>query len=271
MYLAHRSTADPRRFFLYEQYDDQAALDAHRAAPHFEQYAKGGLFPIHRKPLAGTLRPADGLTNPPFPSIDRTHRIIRSRHPQNEGSIADAIQNMPKRIKLPPGPKGSFFLGNTFAYLRDQIGFLAARCTNMATSSGLRLGNLTTYVLVNPEHIDYVLRSHADNFMKDKLTRWLIPLVGEGLLTSEGDFWRRQRRLTQPTFQRQQIERYAAVMVEHTEHMLESWHDGQVRDPHEDMGTLTLSIVAKTLFGSRPDRRSRHRRRISSKSSSTTS
>jgi quinol monooxygenase YgiN len=46
MYLAHRSTSDPRRFFLYEQYDDEAALDAHRAAPHFEQYARGGLFPI---------------------------------------------------------------------------------------------------------------------------------------------------------------------------------------------------------------------------------
>ena len=45
-YLAHRSTADPRRFFLYEQYDDQAALDTHRAAPHFAQYATGGLFPI---------------------------------------------------------------------------------------------------------------------------------------------------------------------------------------------------------------------------------
>ncbi len=46
MYLAHRSPTDPRRFFLYEQYDDQAALDAHRAAPHFEQYVKEGLFPI---------------------------------------------------------------------------------------------------------------------------------------------------------------------------------------------------------------------------------
>jgi quinol monooxygenase YgiN len=46
MYLAHRATADPRRFFLYEQYDDQAALDAHRAAPHFQQYVKDGLFPI---------------------------------------------------------------------------------------------------------------------------------------------------------------------------------------------------------------------------------
>jgi len=46
MYQAHRSTTDPRRFFLYEQYDDQAALDAHRAAPHFAQYATGGLFTI---------------------------------------------------------------------------------------------------------------------------------------------------------------------------------------------------------------------------------
>lgn len=46
MYLVHRSSTDPRKFFLYEQYDDQAALDAHRASPHFDQYAKGGLFPI---------------------------------------------------------------------------------------------------------------------------------------------------------------------------------------------------------------------------------
>jgi cytochrome P450 len=85
--------------------------------------------------------------------------------------------------------------------------------------------------------------------MKDKMTRWLIPLVGEGLLTSEGELWRRQRRLGRPAFQRQQIERYAAVMVEHTESMLGSWHDGQVRDTHEDMRHLTLAIVAKTLFG----------------------
>ena len=46
MYLAHRSTTDPRRFFLYEQYANQDALDVHRGATHFEQYVKGGLFPI---------------------------------------------------------------------------------------------------------------------------------------------------------------------------------------------------------------------------------
>jgi quinol monooxygenase YgiN len=46
LYQVHRSTADPSRFFIYEQYDDQAALDAHRAAPHFAEYAAGGLFPL---------------------------------------------------------------------------------------------------------------------------------------------------------------------------------------------------------------------------------
>jgi cytochrome P450 len=63
--------------------------------------------------------------------------------------------------------------------------------------------------------------------MKDNMTRRLISLVGAGLLTSEGEFWRRQRRLAQPAFQRQQIERYAAVMVEHTEIMLETWRDAR--------------------------------------------
>ena len=46
MYVVHRSTTDPLKFFLYEQYDDQAALDAHRAAPHFAEHARDGLFPI---------------------------------------------------------------------------------------------------------------------------------------------------------------------------------------------------------------------------------
>lgn len=60
MYLAHRSTHDPRRFFLYEQYDDQAALDAHRAAPHFEQYAKGGLFPMLESRTPEIYEPLEG-------------------------------------------------------------------------------------------------------------------------------------------------------------------------------------------------------------------
>ncbi|MEW4570601.1 putative quinol monooxygenase [Tautonia sp. JC769] len=59
MYLVHRSTTDPRRFFLYEQYDDQAALDAHRAAPHFAQYVANGLIPLLESRTPELYEPLD--------------------------------------------------------------------------------------------------------------------------------------------------------------------------------------------------------------------
>jgi cytochrome P450 len=156
--------------------------------------------------------------------------------------------SIPQRGKFPPEPPRGLILGHTFAYIRDPIGFLTRIARDHGDFVRLRLGNLPTYMLINPEHMEYVLRTHADNFRKDVVTRWLTPIVGQGLLTSEGDFWRRQRKLAQPAFQRQQIEQYATVMVQHTEKMLETWADGQIRDLHEDLTGLTLSIVAKTLF-----------------------
>ena len=68
------------------------------------------------------------------------------------------------------------------------------------------------------------------------------------MLTSEGEFWRGQRKLAQPAFHRERIAAYARLMVDFTERMLDSWDDGQVRDVQADMMRLTLEIVAKTLF-----------------------
>lgn len=59
MYIAHRSTTEPRRFFLYEQYRDQAALDAHRASPHFAEHAVNGLYPIAESREAELFAPFD--------------------------------------------------------------------------------------------------------------------------------------------------------------------------------------------------------------------
>ncbi len=73
-------------------------------------------------------------------------------------------------------------------------------------------------------------------------------LFGNGLLTSEGDFWLRQRRLAQPAFHRTRIASYADTMVSYTERMLEQWRDGDERDAHQEMMQLTLHIVGKTLF-----------------------
>lgn len=74
-------------------------------------------------------------------------------------------------------------------------------------------------------------------------------LFGTGLLTSNGDFWLRQRRLAQPAFHRQRIAGYGQAMLAHTERMLATWRPGQTLDIHEAMMGLTLNIVAETLFG----------------------
>jgi cytochrome P450 len=152
------------------------------------------------------------------------------------------------RGKLPPGPRGGLLLGNTFAYMKDPLGFLEQAVRTHGDIVKLRLGNLRTYLLVHPQHIEYVLRTHHENFIKDKLTQTISPLVGQGLLTSEGTFWKRQRRLAQPAFQHQQIQRYAAQMVEQTQRMLETWSDSAELELHAELSRLALSIVARTLF-----------------------
>ena len=67
-------------------------------------------------------------------------------------------------------------------------------------------------------------------------------------MTSEGDFWRQQRKLSQPAFHRDRVAAYATTMVAATERMLAGWSNGQVRDVQDDMMRVTLEIVAKTLF-----------------------
>src|SRR5262249_55336248 len=86
-------------------------------------------------------------------------------------------------------------------------------------------------------------------FVKNYLLRLLTPLLGKGMLMSEGNFWLRQRRLAQPAFQKSRIAAYGPGMVEVTERMLAGWRDGDRRDLHSEMMKLTLAIAAKTLFG----------------------
>ena len=147
--------------------------------------------------------------------------------------------------KIPPGPKGQFLVGNTLQYMGDSLGFLTRCAREFGDVVRIRLGLSDHYVLNHPAFIEDVLRSHASDIIKDKLTRFVVPIVGQGLLTSDGAFWRRQRKLAMPAFQRDAIERYGAVMVEHALKMRESWHDGQARDIYEDMMALTLGIVGR--------------------------
>src|SRR5262249_41971832 len=113
----------------------------------------------------------------------------------------------------------------------------------------LRFGLRRVLYLCRPDLIEQVLVNDARNFTKHYALRMNRTLLGNGLLTSEGDFWLRQRRMIQPSFSRERITSYAAVMVEYAERMAASWRDGETRDLLTDMTQLTLEIIARTLFG----------------------
>src|SRR5205085_2573933 len=100
----------------------------------------------------------------------------------------------------------------------------------------------------HPDAIDDLIVHERDKLIKDRLTRELSLLLGNGLVVSEGAFWRKQRKLAQPAFHRQRIDAYADVMVRSAERVAAGWRDGETRSLHRDMMRLTLDIVAKTLF-----------------------
>ncbi len=155
----------------------------------------------------------------------------------------------PGDLLMPPGPKGSLLTGNLLDYTRDHLGFLTRCAREYGDVTRLRFVNVPVYLLNHPDHIEYVLVRNNRNFIKSRGERISLGFLGQGLLTSEGSFWRRQRRLAQPAFHRERVAAYGEVMVESAERMADTWRDGKARDIHRDMMRLTLEIVAKTLFG----------------------
>jgi cytochrome P450 len=112
----------------------------------------------------------------------------------------------------------------------------------------LRFAQRRILLVSHPDLIEEVLVTQNHNFIKHFALRLNPLLLGNGLLTSEGDFWLRQRRLVQPAFVRSRIAAYAPAMVAATLRLVAAWQPGQRRDIHADMMKLTLDIAAQTLF-----------------------
>ncbi|HYP29666.1 MAG TPA: cytochrome P450 [Blastocatellia bacterium] len=151
--------------------------------------------------------------------------------------------------KLPPGPKTSAPGGQLVSMSRDPLGFLMKLAKDYGEVAHFKLGPQDTVLLNDPEYISNVLVAHDWNFLKGRGLQRAKRVLGRGLLTSEGNFHRRQRRLSQPAFHKQRIANYAAVMVDYAERARSRWAEGEPVDMAEEMMRLTLAIVAKTLFG----------------------
>jgi cytochrome P450 len=157
-------------------------------------------------------------------------------------------------MKRPPGPKSHFPIGNMPLAGSDPLGTFLAWAREYGDIFYYRAAWLHVYFLNDPDLIEWVLIRNSRNFLKDRIvqnSRWLF---GQGLLTNEGEFWLRQRRLAQPAFHRERVASYARIMTDYAEQMLQSWSEGETRDIHQEMMQLTLRIVVRCLFNVEPEK-----------------
>src|SRR3954468_13664001 len=148
----------------------------------------------------------------------------------------------------PPGPRALFPGHMLLQFARRRLPFMIESAERYGDVVFFKVGNERVYLFNHPDLIKDVLVTNQKNFTKSRALQRAKLLLGEGLLTSEGEFHLRQRRLAQPAFHRDRISGYARVMVEYAERTSSRWTNGRQVDMHEEMMKLTLAIVARTLF-----------------------
>lgn len=150
-----------------------------------------------------------------------------------------------------PGPGIVSFFTDVRSFRQDPLGSFLRYTLKFGDVVRYR-GLWVTHQITHPEHILQVLQTNADNYRKGRDYRILKLSLGEGLLTSEGALWLRQRKMTQPAFQSQQIAGFMRLMERHSLEMLTQWEQrartGEVFDAVPELMRLTLNIVSHALF-----------------------
>ena len=156
--------------------------------------------------------------------------------------------NAIKKSKLPPGPGPKFPLGHLFSFRRDSIGFLRKIAQEFGDIVHFKMGPIRIVLLNHPDFIKEVLTTHHRNFVKGRPLEMAKELLGEGLLTSEGDFHKRHSRIIQPAFHRNMIDSYAPDITKVVSRLMDDWADGKKVDMKDEMTTMSMLIAGKSLF-----------------------
>ncbi|MCZ8205819.1 cytochrome P450 [Gemmatimonas sp.] len=153
----------------------------------------------------------------------------------------------------PPGPRNRYPGELLLRFRGAFLGFMAAAVAEYGPVVGFNLAGARWAIVNDPELIRDILVTHQRSFAKGRALERAQRVVGTGLLTSEGEFHLRQRRLAQPAFHRDRIAAYAEQMVVLATRTAHGWRDGATVDMHEEMMHLTLAVVSKTLFDANVD------------------
>jgi cytochrome P450 len=156
-------------------------------------------------------------------------------------------------LKTPSGPRARFPFAFLRAMQRRPIPFFTRLAREYGDVSQFRVGPQQIVFLNHPDLIRELLVTQHRSFHKSRVLQRAKIILGEGLLTSEAPVHMRQRRLAQPAFHRDRIDRYAAVMIERAAALRDRWRDGATLDVHHEMMRVTLAVVAKTLFDAEVD------------------
>jgi cytochrome P450 len=158
------------------------------------------------------------------------------------------------RARRPPTPPGTLILGHASGLERDPLGFIMECQRTCGDVALFRFLAWPATLLAHPDHVKHVLQDRHMSYDKDSFDwKLLRPLIGDGLLTSQGTLWLRQRRLMQPAFHRERVAGFCTLMVDQTQAMLARWERsaerGEVLDVVAEMTRLTADIVTRALFG----------------------
>ena len=155
------------------------------------------------------------------------------------------------QLSKAPGPATLQFFLDLPKFRRDPLGGFFRAALTYGDIVRYR-GVWVTHQLSHPDHIQHVLQGNFANYRKGRGYRILKLSLGEGLLTSEGTLWQRQRKMTQPSFQGQQVASFVSTMAENTLAMLRRWEKNTVQheafDVVPDFMRLTLNIASQVLF-----------------------
>lgn len=157
---------------------------------------------------------------------------------------------MPTTAVLPPGPRGLLPLREIRAFRRDLLGFLEQMAKTYGDIAYFRFGFHTVYLVSHPDYIQDVLVTQHRSLPKSWILEIARDALGNGMLTSNGEYHRRQRKLIKPVLDKHRIPGYAETMVRLADRTAAAWQDGATIDMADEMMRLTLAVVAQTLFSS---------------------
>ncbi len=151
--------------------------------------------------------------------------------------------------KSADGPRGHFILGNMADFQKEPLAFFQMLARDYGDVARFRLGPYSALFISHPDHIQQMLVKDAKKYHKSQVIKLAMgKFISNGLVSSDGTFWQKQRQLIQPAFHYTRIQSYAAEMVKATERLMSEWGSSQEVEIEEAMMKVALNIVNKTLF-----------------------